>query len=168
MKKHFIFLFFIFLINLIVVNAEENKVFVINSNYDNGKITINDVTVKNGYSPDRKIPIESNYKLNIYSKKDKLIYTKSIEIPLFIYADVIVNGEIKGNLIKLNQTDFALVLPYYEDAGKISILENNNEVASYSLYSKLSFENISLVYYLIGILVLVGLIFLVIKKKSSK
>jgi len=163
MKKWIIF---IFLINLMIVNAEESKVFVLSANYDNGKIIINDVAVKNGYAPDRKIAVDSDYSINIYSKEKKLLYRKNIEIPLYIYIDVIVNGEIEGNLIKLNQTDFALVLPYYEDAGEIDISKDNEEAASYILYNKLSFKNISFVYYFVGILVLAILVFLVIKKRK--
>ena len=165
MKKFVIFLFVIFLVNL--VNAEEDKVFILNANYNNGEVKINDVTIKNGFAPDRKIPFESNYKINIHSKEKGILYTKKIEIPLFIYVDVIVNKEIKGNLIKLNQTDFALILPYYDEAGKISILEDDKEVASYNLYPILSFKNKKFVYSLTGILaVLTILVFLVIKKKK--
>ena len=160
-----IFLFFIFLMSLIIVNGEEDKVFILNAYYDNGKISINDVTIKNGYFPDRKIPVETDYQINIYSKEKMMLYTKNIDVPLYIYTDVIVDGNIKGNMIKLNQTDFALVLPYYESAGKITISKNSEEKASYSLYPVFSFKNKNLIYYIVGALVFIVIVFLMIKNK---
>lgn len=163
MKKQFIFIIFIFLISLVIISGEENKVFILSAYYNNEEVTINDVTIKNGYAPDRKILYESDYQINIYSKEKELIYAKTVEIPLLIYTDVITDGEVKGNLIKLNQTGFALVLPYYEEAGRITISKGSKKEASYSLNPVLSFKNKNF-YYIVGALVFMLIVFLIKKK----
>jgi len=158
------------LLLLATATASENKVFIVDASYDNGIIKVNSVAIKPGYAPDYKLPSESDYTIAISSKDSSVLFEKPLEIPLYIYTDVIVNGKIEGSIIKLDKTDFAVVLPYTEEASEIKILLDGKDVTSYSAEELLSKEGSNTwVYYVLGgsgLLILVTL-FIVIKRSRT-
>jgi len=108
------------------VLAEEvecNKVFVVNFNYDNGYVTYKDKVIKCGHSPDRKIQPLNGYRAEIISINNRPLYSFKFDIPLttnFDMSDPIVKS-LSGGMVVLNETNFALIFPYYDKAKSIRI-----------------------------------------------
>jgi len=166
MKK--IKLLLITLILLLNIALAENKVFIVDLNYKDGKITVNDVMTKAGYYPDRKLQPEKGYTLELISDDDMVLHSFRFEVPLKIYTDVIdENGEIKGGILILNETNFALVLPYYDDAKYIKIYDNENkEVISASVVPSLG-ERTALKW-IFGFIIIMIVLFLFFYRKPTK
>ncbi len=154
----------IFLIGM--ASAEASKVYILNLNYDNGKITLKDKIVKYGYSPDRKIQPEEGYRLEVVSLNSEILYFFNFEVPSRIYVDVTNPGtqELSGGIIKLDKTDFALVVPYFEEAKEIKIYDmNNNEILLINAQESLSGRSM-LMLWLIPAIVIITLLVLVYRK----
>jgi len=125
MKKILLLLCFIFLIS--IVFAENSKVHIISFKYEDGKLIFDDKLIKYGYSPDRRLII-GNYKCEIVSVDDKVLYSFNFDIPLKGFVDIsnITTGELSGGIVRLDKTRFALVLPYFEKAKEMNIYDSNN------------------------------------------
>jgi len=118
----------------IAIALESTKVYIVDLSYNDGKLIVNDeVIIKYGYAPDRVLQPLDGYKAEIISLDNDILYTFKFEIPLNEYVDISdnVTNQITGGLIKLTETDFALVMPYYDDAKEIVFYdETNNKAAS--------------------------------------
>ncbi len=122
-KMKILLLLFILTIPLVIADVECSKVFVVKFNYDNGLITYRDRVIKCGYAPDRKIQPEEGYRAEIISINNKPLYSFKFEIPLklnFDLSDPLLKS-LSGGLLILNETDFALIFPYYDKASSIII-----------------------------------------------
>lgn len=123
MKKRLLLLLFIIAIPLVTAEVECNKVLVVKFNYNSGIIAYKDKIIKCGYAPDRKIQPIEGYKAEIISKDNKQLYSFRFEIPLklnFDLSDPIIKS-LSGGLLILNETDFALIFPYYDEAKSIIV-----------------------------------------------
>ncbi len=117
----------------IVFALESTKVYIVDLSYRDGELIINDKIIKYGYAPDRKLQPLEGYKAEIISLGHDVLYSFKFEIPLKEYVDVSdnVTQQISGGLIKLSENDFALILPYYDNAKEIVFYdEDNEEIAS--------------------------------------
>ena len=130
MKK--VILVMLLMVLPIVIALESTKVYIIDLSYKDGKLVINDKIVKYGYAPDYKLQPLEGYRAEIVSVDESILYFFKFEIPLKEYVDVSDNESvIAGGLIKLSETDFALILPYYDNAKEIVFYdEANNKAAS--------------------------------------
>ena len=149
-----------------MVSAETNKVYILNLDYDNGKITLKDKIVKYGYSPDRKIQPEEGYRAEVVSVNGDVLYFFNFEVPSKIYVDVTEprTQELSGGIIKLDKTDFALIVPYFEEAKEIKIYDmNNNEILLIDARESLSSRNM-LMLWLIPAVVIITLLVLAYRK----
>ena len=99
------------------VSAEQ--IIIFDFSYDKGLITLTSQSIQEGYYPDRKIQPEEGYKCALADNNDNTIYDFKFEIPLKVYTDVINKGNIEGNVIRLNETEFSLIMPFLEKAEKI-------------------------------------------------
>jgi len=167
MKKAISFVLILVLV-LGVVLAVENKVFIVDLNYKDERITVNDIMTKAGYYPDRKLQPERGYTLELVSEDDLVLYSFKFQIPLKIYTDVIdEDGEIKGGVIILNETNFALILPYFDDAKEIRIYDiKNKEVATASVVPALG-ERTTLKW-IFGFIIIIIVLFLFFYKRKPK
>lgn len=159
----------IFLIG--IVSAEANKVYILNLNYDNGKITLKDKIVKYGYSPDRKIQPEEGYRAEVASATGDVLYFFNFEVPSKIYVDVTEPGtnELSGGIIKLDKTDFALVIPYFEEAKEIRFYDiNNNMVLSVDAEERLSGKRNVLLWLMPIVFAVIVLFLMLIYRKIRK
>lgn len=107
----------------VMAEVECSKVFVVKFNYDNGLITYKDKVIKCGYAPDMKLQPREGYKAEMISTENKVLYSFKFEIPLkinFDMSDPIVKS-LSGGMLILNETDFALIFPYYDKAKSIII-----------------------------------------------
>ena len=99
------------------------KAYVVNFEYDNGIIGYKDKVLKCGYAPDRVIQPEEGYTAEIISVDDKPLYSFKFQIPLKVNVDLSdpLLKRLSGGIIVLNETDFALIFPYYDEAKSIEI-----------------------------------------------
>jgi hypothetical protein len=166
MKKIIYILVFVLLINFVVAD----KVYLFNFNYDNGKITLLNQIIKEGYYPDRKIPVENSYSCELNDKEEKKLYSLDFDIPNKITTDAIVDLEIEGNTIVLEEVNFSFALPYYEIASNlICYNERNYEILNEKLvHESLSQKKSNKLIYGYIIIVFIGFLFVVIKSRKKQ
>ncbi len=166
MNKIIILLILTLMLNIVL--AEENKVYIIDLHYKDEVITVNDIIIKTGYYPDRKLQPEKGYTLELISDDNFVLYSFKFEVPLKIYTDVIdENKEVRGGVIVLNETNFALILPYYDNAKEIKIYDNENkEMVSASVVPSLG-ERTTLKW-IFGFIIIVIVLFLFFYRKPTK
>lgn len=168
--KKLIFYIVIFILVSLVVNGQ--NIIVLDFEYDNGDITLKDKIIKPGHFPDRKLASREGYKIVEISDKYEVLYSANFEVPLTIFTDATTEyGEIKGNIIKLNKTEFSLVMPYFDNIKEIKIIDKNqNELTSINLSPKLSPSKTTALISSLFILGLICIIFslLYFKKFKSK
>lgn len=131
MKK--IILIILLVILPIAVALESTKVYIIDLSYKDGKLIVNNKIIKYGYAPDRALQPLEGYKAEIISFDNTILYSFKFEVPLKEYLDVSDNitKQISGGLVKLTENDFALILPYYDNAKEIVFYDElSNKVTS--------------------------------------
>ena len=117
-----------------------------------------------------KIQPEGSYRLEIISATGAILYSAKFDIPLKVHTDILDEntGNINGNLIVLNQTNFALIAPYFDDAGEIVIYNPNDfRILSISLEQKLSPARRSLLFLVPVLFVLILLLIFKFRKKRG-
>ncbi|MBU0628691.1 MAG: hypothetical protein KKC75_05845 [Nanoarchaeota archaeon] len=117
------FLILLLIIPAVFAEVECSKVWVVNFAYDNGLITPKEKELKCGYAPDRTIQPDEGYTAEIVSMDDETLYSFNFQIPLkfnFDLSDPLLKG-LSGGMLILNETDFALIFPYYDQAKNIVI-----------------------------------------------
>jgi len=136
MKKNNLIVLFLAILLILTVFSRANdeityseieKVYLLSLNYDNGKISMNKLLTKTGYAPDRKLQPVEGFKADVVSFEANILYSFKFDVPLKINTDVIEQGEVSGNVIILNETDFALLIPYYEQAKEINIYDKEDK-----------------------------------------
>lgn len=167
--KLWIALVLILMVN--VVLAQDNMVYLLDLHYDNGKISLSEIKVEKGFSPDRKIQ-SGDYKLEVISFDNKALYSFNFKAPR-VYSDKSdrLTGKIDGEVIDLEKADFTLIVPYLEDGKDIKIYKENNEVFStdVSKFSiKQSLKRSFIWLYIILIMLFCFLIIFLIKRKKKK
>ncbi len=169
-KKNILLIIGLILIPAIHTEAVCNKVFVINLNYNQGSITYKNKIIKCGFPPDYKIQPEEGYRLELMSPEDKVVYSIKFEVPLKAYTDEVNSYMLSGGLLILNQTDFALVLPYYENAKNIVIYNQNNEkILSINLTEeKPSMRKQSFIWVLLILIITIFIMLLLYRHKKKK
>jgi len=129
----------------LVVMAQETDVLVINFHYDNGIITLNDKTIMLGYYPDRNFQPEFGHRLEILSETNAKLYS----------------------FIRLNETDFSLIVPYFDNAKEINIYnERNYKVAAFIIKEEQFAPQNAAPWYVVIAFILVIIIYFLIKKKK--
>lgn len=123
MNIRLLLLLFILVVPVVMAEVECSKVLVVKFNYDNEIITYRDKVIKCGYAPDRRIQPVDGYTAEIESVENEVLYSFKFQIPLrlnFDLSDPIVKS-LSGGILILNETDFALIFPYYDEAKSIVI-----------------------------------------------
>ena len=118
-----ILLLLILIMPIVIAEAECSKVVITNFNYDNGIITYKGKVIKCGYAPDRKIQPIGGYTAEILSIGNQPLYSFKFQIPLKFNFDLSdpITKSLSGGMLILNETDFALIFPYYDNAKSIII-----------------------------------------------
>ncbi|MFH2028156.1 MAG: hypothetical protein ABIJ08_03390 [Nanoarchaeota archaeon] len=164
---------YIFLAMLLVfvsfAHAQEGKVMVVNFQYKEGFITFKERTVMLGYYPDRNYQPENGYKAEIISATGEVLYSFKFNIGTDIFVDYDDNSALSGGLIRLNETDFSLVLPYLDEAYEIRFYnERNFKVASIDISEeRFSPKGFFFPLWIVLILIIVVLIYM-IKNRVSR
>jgi len=149
-------LFFVLISTLVIAQ----DVLILNFEYDSGRIIFKEKTVKPGYFPDNKLAPAQGYRLIEISDKNDVLYSFNFEVPRTIFTDASTSyGEIKGNMIILNKTSFALIVPYFQNIKDIKILDSEqNEVGTIAMAPQLSpAQNsfLALILFFVGFVILV-------------
>jgi hypothetical protein len=168
MKK--ILLFFMFIILSSFVCAEQ--VYLFNFNYNGGVITLKDQIIKEGYYPDRLIPVEEGYNCKLLGLNGRPEYSFDFELPNNVFVDSIENDILSGGVIVLNETDFSFLAPYLSSVNELKCYNPGGyeilkeELVKVSL-SPSSSKSFIWVYFVLGF---IGLLILILfnKKKFNK
>ena len=129
MNKSFIYLLVIVLL-VISAAAASPKVMVLKLNYDNGNISLVNKTIKYGFGPDRRYQPDYGYRLEIISFDNNQLYEFRFKAPNEMFVDgTDANGEISGGKIVLDNVNFALNVPYYNDMKEIRVYSPSGEIS---------------------------------------
>jgi len=159
MGKSIGFLLFGMLMFSGLVFADFGKVIVLDLSYNEGNISVVNSTVKYGYFPDRRF--EESYKLEIMAD-DGVIYGTSFKDSSIIFVDASSEDGITGGMIKLEETRFSLVLPYYDNMDEIRFYNSLNELKGVQVFENSS--NMWILFVVLGI-ILFGLLAVIFKIK---
>lgn len=147
------------------VDAAQQKVIIFQLDYDNGNITYLNNTVKYGFYPDRRYQSEYGYKAEMLSDKSEVLYSFKFDIPNKIFVDgTNERGELSGGKIVMNETKFALTVPYFERAKEMRIYSPDNRlITNIPLKMKSSLALYSIIFLIIAGL-MIG--FFIFRKKK--
>ena len=165
-------LLIICIITLLIVPAlsAQEKVYIVNLQYAHDGFTIKDVQVKNGYAPDRALQ-QGQFHAELISEQNAVMYGFNFEVPLLLFTDGSQGGRMHGSVLKLNETDFVLVMPYYENAA-LTIRDTSKSTAGKEFIASLSPESVTRRLVKMGLWMAAGgiilVVFLVLKKKGNK
>lgn len=135
--RKIILIIFLVLLGSFAYAQETDLVRILKLHYENGDIEILESIVKFGYFPDRKIQPEKGYRLEIISETGEKLYEFRFEVPIKIFTDVEnEQGELEGGIIFLDETTFALIIPYFEDEKEINIYNEKNELVAKQIMVK--------------------------------
>jgi len=135
MKKILIILLLIILVLPIVYSAQQ-KVYILNLKYDNGKVTKESLIVTQGIYSEEVQP-ETGYRLELISFTDEILYTRKFIFselqkgPLPKESDILERTQYLPDITKkepslLKTSSAELMILYYEDAKTIIIYDPNN------------------------------------------
>lgn len=129
-KMKLLFIALLLLVPFVAGEVECSKVLVAKFNYDDGRLTYRDKVVKCGYAPDYILQPEDGLKAELVSTDGKVISSFRFRIPLDYYFDLSdpLLKTMSGGIQRLNQTDFALIFPYKDDARAIVLYNSRNFV----------------------------------------
>lgn len=102
----------------------------------NNVLTMKDISIINGYASDYQTDLQRNfYSIELFNGKKKLFTGKTMKKELIINEWLYENP--KSEVSEQNLGDFMLDLPYYKEATKLVITEDNGkEVLSEDLTSQ--------------------------------
>ena len=130
MKRIILVISFMVIISLFV-NAEINHFYEIELAYSFGKVSYTSIEVIPTSSENYPENIPGGYVAEIVDNEREVLYTDFFDIPLIGLYDNIdeETGEINsGGVIRLNETEISLFLPYFENADKINIYDEDVEL----------------------------------------
>jgi len=99
----------------------EDKIFMLELNYHAGSLFLLDVYKKNGFAPDRRIQPEEGYRAQVISKTAKILYAFTFGVPDILHYDYAEGDALSGGSVELDETDFTLVIPHFENAAWINL-----------------------------------------------
>jgi hypothetical protein len=129
MGRNKILLCLIFVLLIPVVSSSQDdgvecsQAVVVNFNYDNGVIKYKDKVIKCGYAPDRALQPGEGYIAEMIDINNEVVYSFKFEVPLKVNFDSVdpLIKSLSGGYIELNETDFALIFPYYDEVKSIVV-----------------------------------------------
>jgi len=99
----------------------EDKIIMLELHYDSGSLSLLDVYKKHGFAPDMRIQPEMGHKAEVVSKSEKILYTSTFGVPHVLQHDYPDGDVLAGGSIELNETDFTLIIPYFENAAWVNL-----------------------------------------------
>ena len=170
MKNKTITYLFCILILINIAYAMSNKIIITDLHYEEGNLKLNGKIVKPGFFPDRRIQPKEGYRVDMISSQGEYLYGFYFEIPLNLYTDLVHKGTtmITGGVTVLNQTDFALTMPFPDDLKEIRFYDPEDTlVLTVNVKEEnLSRQNNRLWIWIILILLLLLTLYYMVKRKK--
>jgi len=117
----------ILIFSLSFVSSEETRVFRINLKYLNETLTVKDVSlVKMHYF--QEVPSEGKYTIKILSYLDDVLFSQK-----FYFSLKAFDVDDSSQITYLTESTEELILPYFSDAKKLVIYDNNKIILEYDL-----------------------------------
>ena len=92
--------------------------------YDRGDITLQEAELRRGYLPGYKLQPSTGYRAELIDNEDQRLFAVTFEPPLLIMSPPPLPGD-RGEeaFLTLQETDFALILPYSRLASRVDIVD---------------------------------------------
>ncbi len=166
MKK----LMYLIMFFILISSVYGDKVYIFNFNYDNGKLTLKEQLIKEGYYPDRTIQVKEGYSCKLVDRNNNNLYSFRFELPMKVYTDVIQDKKIVGNVIILNETDFSFIVPYIPESNNImcSNPRGYEVLKEEIIHITMSYKKSNPWLWFFVMLVLILLIVIIYKQKRKK
>ncbi|MBR9700078.1 hypothetical protein GOV09_06480 [Candidatus Woesearchaeota archaeon] len=149
--------------------AATQEVVVFKLHYDHGEVKVLNFTKKYGFTPDRRIQPDPGYMLRVLSDEG-VIHEFRFKVPNELIAEgTDETGELKGGKIVLEDMNFALSIPHFDEMTSIEIYSENDEVVGTYLFPSDDITTIksSLIGFIIIVtIVSIGFIFWRYKRRS--
>ncbi|MEM4662536.1 MAG: hypothetical protein QXM75_00770 [Candidatus Diapherotrites archaeon] len=114
----------IFLISLFVSAFAIQKVYLITIHYKKGSLYLKNITEDLGYAQKSEEKSDISYKAVIVDNQGKQLYTHYFYIHTSVMVPPVAPGDTEDfapGYVKLEEFDFSLVLPRFENASRIDI-----------------------------------------------
>ena len=118
-----------------ISDSKTEKIIFITLNYNNNALSVKDIASGNGFIPQF---VDSNFEqsiglekadLEIFSVKNELLYQSNFYVDNKKFQDVLDgNGELSGGLAELNNIDFVVTAPYFDEMERIEIHSDYNDI----------------------------------------
>lgn len=117
-------IFFLSFPNLII--AQESKFYNINLLYDKGEIELTNIAVLPGDIS--KPSKEGEYRIELISLSGSSLFTDYFQIPLSMHGEEFDSktGQFVAKIIKTDNAEIIVNIPYFPDGEKINIYESQN------------------------------------------
>jgi len=102
--------------------AQNTDVYVLNINYNKGNLSLINIHLEQGYMPDMEQP-ETGYRCEVISLSDEVLYSFRFVIPNTVSPPPPRPGEEPTGAIYLDNVNFTLILPYFEEGKLINIYD---------------------------------------------
>jgi hypothetical protein len=97
--------------------------------YDKGKIHINRIMVKRGFSHTPVLNNESNFHFETSSDDGEILYELPLSLPRIVVSDWFTeNGRLTGKSYDMMEDEFIVALPYLRDAAHISLHDERSNI----------------------------------------
>jgi len=109
---------------------EPAKIYFLKFNYNKGVITLKNISIGEGFAPDRNIQPAVGYEMGLLSKSGEVLQSFVFDPPKQMFYDYFDNGQVKGGVTERDNFDFVEIAPYSTDTSSINVLSQNKEVLS--------------------------------------
>ena len=115
----------VFLLCLGVLAENPGRIYVLDLNYDQGNLSLQDIGTREGYASGRVIQPDKGYRCDVLSTEGTVLESFRFDIPLRVYYDKFDprSGEITGGVENLDSADYALTIPYFKNAKSIEFYD---------------------------------------------
>jgi hypothetical protein len=129
-KKRVGIFILIILVLLPLVFAASQQLLILNLYYDHGNITMLNSTIKYGFLPDRRYQPENGYTVEEIALNSSKIYGFKFKSPNEFFVDFSdENSTLSGGKLVLEETKFAVVMPYNNNLKEIMIYSPSGRIA---------------------------------------
>lgn len=159
MKQLFLLIMLLLAIPLMPAAPQAGKVLIVDLHYDNGFITFKDKIIKCGYSPDYVLQPDEGYLAELRSIEGETLASFTFDIPLTVSVDI---GDplfktLSGGQFKLNETDFVLMFPHFDNAKEVIVYNAGKEkVLGINLINEQLFRRKSSYWWVVVLLLLIS------------
>tara|TARA_Y100000310_G_C20654298_1_gene801206 strand:- start:1154 stop:1687 length:534 start_codon:yes stop_codon:yes gene_type:complete len=155
------------------INAvtDTGSVLIVDLDWNNGLLTYQDRIIKCGHSPDYVLAPEEGYIAELQSIDGDVLTTFTFEIPDKEYREISdpTFKTISGGRVILNETQFALVFPHYDEATNVVIYNPRKfKILEIPLVEERFAENRMSWWWLIILVAIAGFSYYQYKKKQKE